>query len=52
MKNSYDCAPPAIELIYTVEKHNTLITKHFPDLGFANKTASTMTARSTCEDFT
>ena len=28
-KNSYACAPPAIELIYIVEKHNTLITINF-----------------------
>ena len=26
LKNPYDCAPPAIELIYIVENHNTLIT--------------------------
>ena len=25
-KNCYDCAPSAIELIDTVEKHNALIT--------------------------
>ena len=28
-KNSYACAPPEIELIYIVEKHNTLITINF-----------------------
>ena len=27
--NSHDCAPPAIELIHIVEKHDTLITINF-----------------------
>ena len=29
VKESYDFDPPAIELIYIVEKHNTLITINF-----------------------
>ena len=34
-KNSYVFVPPAIELIYIVEKHNTLITINFRDVEMA-----------------
>ena len=50
-KHSYACAPPAIEIIYIVEKHNTLITTNFSALGFVSRSASLMTARSAREDF-
>ena len=33
-----------------VEKHNNLITINYSDLGFANRSASTMTTRSVRED--
>ena len=40
-----------IELIRMVEKHNTLITINYLALGFMNRSASMMTARSAHEDF-
>ena len=40
-----------IELIRMVEKHNTLITINYLALGFMNRAASMMTARSAHEDF-
>ena len=44
-KKNYDCASPAIELIYIVEKHNTLITincgAYLCILGFSFKVYNT-----------
>ena len=40
-----------IELIEMVEKHNTLNTINDSSLSFANRAASTMTARYVHEDF-
>ena len=39
------------ELIEMVEKHSTLITIHYLALSFEIQEASTMTARSSREDF-
>ena len=50
-KHSDTLELPIIKLIEMVEKHKTLITINYLALGFASRSASLMTARSSHDDF-